>query len=152
MGASKRAEPLGRGVEPLDSCCGAESIGVFVPPVLAELGVSTLWNDLPLLGVDFVIVGRLPSTVIGGTVISEGVTVSVQLSSLFCGISIDIFFPVLLSLLLSRILLGSPRTAGARDNPPPELPPECPLEGPPEFPLEFTSAGGGVAAAAVVSI
>jgi hypothetical protein len=136
-------------------------VGVLVPPVLPELGVSVLWNDLPLLGVDFVIVGRLPSTVIGGTVISEGVTVSVQVVLLLCGISIDIFFPVLLSLLLSRILLGSPRTArGARDSPPAELPPEgplegpfdCPLECPPEFPPEFTSAGGGVATATAVSI
>jgi hypothetical protein len=85
-------------------------------------------------------------------VISEGVTVSVQVVLGLDGISIDIFFPVLLSLLLSRILLGSPRTAGARDRPPPELPPEIPLECPPEFPPEFTSMGGGVAAAAAVSI
>jgi hypothetical protein len=93
---------------------------VFWPTVFDEFGVSMPWNERPLRGVDFVIVGRLPSTVIG-TTISDGVMASAQ--GLFDGSGSDVFLPVLLSLLLSRMLLGSPLTARARYNPD-ELEPE----------------------------
>jgi hypothetical protein len=121
VGASMRLEEEGgRGVEPLDSVAKEFSVGVLCP-VLAELGVSTPWCECVLLGVDLVMVGLLPSTVIGGTVISDGVMTSCH--ELLDGSSTVGFLPVLLSLLLSRMLLGSPRTAGARDRPA-ELPPE----------------------------
>lgn len=59
--------------------------------------------------------GLLPSTVTGGTTISEGVIDSAQ--GLFDGSSKEMLLPVLLSLRRSRMLLGSPLTARARDNP-----------------------------------
>jgi hypothetical protein len=77
--------------------------------------------DLALLGVDFVIVGRRPS-VVEGTTISEGVIASAQ--GLFDGSSrATALLLVLLSVLLSRMLFGSPRTAWALANPE-ELDPE----------------------------
>jgi hypothetical protein len=87
--------------------------------VLLELGVSKVFWDLALLGVDFVIVGLLPSTVTGGTVISEGVIASAHGLLDDSGIELlDVTdFPVLLSLLRSRILFGSPLTARARLRP-----------------------------------
>lgn len=71
-------------------------------------------RDRPLLGVDLVIVGRRPSTVSGATVISDGVMASAQ--GLFEGSSATLF-PLLLSLLLSRMLFGSPFTARCLVNP-----------------------------------
>jgi hypothetical protein len=86
------------------------------PRDLAEFGVSAaFWKDLPLLGVDLVIVGRRPRTVTGGTIISEGVMASAQ--GLFDGSSIATCLPVLLSLRLSRMLFGSPLTACALASP-----------------------------------
>jgi len=77
--------------------------------------------NLALLGVDRVIVGRRPSTV-GGTTISDGVIASAQ--GLFDGSSgATALFLVLLSVLLSRILFGSPRTAWVLAKPE-ELDPE----------------------------
>lgn len=66
------------------------------------------------------IVGRLPSTVFG-TTISLGVIASAH--GLFETSSLTTVFPVLLSLLRSRILLDSPRTAPVRVRPD-ELDPE----------------------------
>lgn len=72
------------------------------------LGVS-LWLNRPLLGVDLVIVGFRLSTV-EGTTMSEGVMASAQglldISSLEEGC-----LRVLLSVLLWRMVLGSPFTA-----------------------------------------
>jgi hypothetical protein len=79
-----------------------------------------VWLDLALLGVDLVIVGRRASTV-EGTTISEGVMASAQ--GLLDGSSGAALLRVLLSVLLSRILFGSPRTACALANPE-ELDPE----------------------------
>ena len=62
-------------------------------------------NVCALLGVDLVIVGRRPRMVSGGTTLSLGVMESAQ--GLFEGSS-AILFPVLLSLLRSRMLFGSP--------------------------------------------
>lgn len=84
----------------------------------ADLGASP-GNDLPLLGVDFVIVGLLASPPLAGTTISEGVIASAQ--GLF-EVSSWIFL-VLLSVLLSRILFGSPLTCCERIKPD-ELEPE----------------------------
>ena len=63
---------------------------------------------------DLDIIDLLPSTV-SGTTISEGVIASAH--GLLDSSSTAIAFPFLLSLLLSRILFGSPRTARARFKP-----------------------------------
>src|SRR5437016_6125590 len=98
-------EEDGRGVDPLDSVASEFSVGVLCPAVLTELGVSAPWIERALLGVDLVMVGLLPSTVIGGTVMSEGVMTSCQ--EVPDGSSAAGFLAaVLLSLLLSRMLLG----------------------------------------------
>jgi hypothetical protein len=65
--------------------------------------------------------GRLPRTVMGGTTISAGVMASAH--GLFEGSSMATAFPERLSLLRSRMLFGSPRTARARVSPD-ELEPE----------------------------
>jgi hypothetical protein len=91
--------------------------------------VSWLWNERALEGFDFETSGRRPSTVMGGTTISAGVMASAQ--GLFEGSSTATALPVLLSLLRSRMLFGSPRTAWALVNPDelePELDSVCPLE------------------------
>ena len=110
--------------------------------VLDEFGVSWLWRERALEGFDFIISGRLPSTVIGGTIISAGVMASAQ--GLFEGSSIATALPDLLSLLLSRILFGSPRTARALVNPD-ELEPEFDSVWPLELTLDVSrcSAPGG---------
>lgn len=56
------------------------------------------------------IVGRLPRIVSGGTVTSDGVIASAQ-GLLEDSSGAATLFPLLLSLLLSRMLLGSPFTA-----------------------------------------
>jgi hypothetical protein len=93
---------------------------VLLFDVSPVLGVSILY-DLALLGVDLVIVGRRPRIVRGGTVVSAGVIDSAQ--GLFEGSSTAILFPLLLSLLLSLILFGSPLIAWCLVNPE-ELDPE----------------------------
>jgi hypothetical protein len=81
---------------------------------------STRW-DLPLLGVDLGIAGLCPGTV-GGTKMSDGVMASAQgLFDVSSGAAVLLL--VLLSVLLSRILLGSPLTAWALASPE-ELDPE----------------------------
>lgn len=103
-------------MEPLDSdSCNCITLGVVLLFDLAEFGVSWFWVNRALLGVDLLIVGLRPSTVIGGTTISEGVMASCQ--GLLEVSSRAICFPVLLALLLSRILIGSPRTASLLGKP-----------------------------------
>lgn len=85
-----------------------------------DCGVSMLY-DLELLGVDLVSVGRRPRIVRGGTMLSDGVIDSAQ--GLFEGSSSTILFPLLLSLRLSLMLLGSPFIACCLVNPE-ELDPE----------------------------
>lgn len=88
-----------------------------VPKDLADVGPSLVIIERALLGVPLVGAGLRPSTVIGGTVMSDGVTTTASAHGLLNGWSGCGVLPVLLSLLLSRILFGSPRTAGALDNP-----------------------------------
>jgi hypothetical protein len=78
------------------------------------------WLERALRGVDLLIVSLLPSTVIGA-VISAGVIASAQ--GLLDGSSNGTALPCLLSLLLSRMLFGSPRMARDLINPA-ELPVE----------------------------
>lgn len=85
-----------------------------------ESGVLKFRLNLELRGADLVIVDRLPRTVLG-TTISIGVIASAH--GLFEMSSGTALFPVLLSLLRSRILLDSPRTAPVRVKPD-ELDPE----------------------------
>lgn len=75
--------------------------------------MAAFWPKRELRGVDLVIVGRLPKTVFG-TTISLGVIASAH--GLFETSSRTACFPVLLSLLRSRMLLDSPRTAPVRVN------------------------------------
>lgn len=79
----------------------------------ADLDVSASC-ERPLLGVDLVIVGRRASE-LEGRVMSTGVMASAQ--GLLEVSSSATAFPLLLSLLLSRIVFGSPLTAPALLNP-----------------------------------
>lgn len=83
------------------------AVGVLWLDISADFGVST-FSDLALLGADVGTAGLRPRIVRGGAV-SDGVIASTQG---LLELSSAIRFPLLLSLLLSRMLFVSPFTAG----------------------------------------
>ena len=93
-------------MDPLEVVPRSPGIGVLCWEASDDFGV-TVWLDLALLGVDLVMVGLRESPP-RWTLISEGTMASAQ--GLLEGASVTVLFPALLSLLLSRILFGSPLT------------------------------------------